>query len=299
MKSIRIVNNINDIKDSELQNFNEPILIKNGCKDMLAVKKWDIEYFKKNFNNVILPIEKYNSVKNMNKLDKKNLKMKFNNYLDVIDSDKLYYCAEVPLEEYFDKIDGIIYEDIEFDFDLKREPETHLLFLGKNKNSGCHLHIEDDFLLNQIIGEKIVYMFDYNDNPNIKMNEFYNNKSNFIKEDFFSLDFDKLNLYKVELEPGDSLLIPPWWWHATQGIGLSCSVTKTYSRSDNKIFKNYPYLYFLSICLFISEYICEFMCNYEFFIKFILIFLILLIIYFILLSFNITKDRNEIVLYKK
>ena len=29
--------------------------------DMLALKKWDIEYFKKNFNNVILPIEKYSN----------------------------------------------------------------------------------------------------------------------------------------------------------------------------------------------------------------------------------------------
>lgn len=296
MKSIRQVNSFNELKESELQNFNEPILVKNGCKPMSAIEKWNLKYLKEKFGNVILPVEKYSSLDNMNKLNKKDLKMKFSNYLDKIDGDKLYYCAEVPLENYYDKIDCDIFDDLEYDFDDIREPDSHLLFLGKNKNSGCHLHIGDDFLLNQIIGKKNVYMFDYNDNPELKMNSFYNEKPNFIKKNFFSLDKKQLNLYKVELEPGDSLLIPPWWWHATEGIGLSCSVTKTYERTDNTILFNYPYLYFLNAIEMLYEYIH----HNSIYIMIVLLMLIIILLYSIIISNdNINNYSNEIVLYDK
>ena len=32
----------------------------------------------------------------------------------------------------------------------------------------------------------------------------------------------------IELNEGDSLTIPPWWWHAVEGHNVSISVTKIY-----------------------------------------------------------------------
>jgi hypothetical protein len=57
-------------------------------------------------------------------------------------------------------------------------------------------------------------------------------KSNFAKEDFFQLDHSKMKVYKVTLQPGDSLMIPPWSWHATQGHGINMSLTQIFNRSD-------------------------------------------------------------------
>ena len=286
-----------ELDNNDFFNFNEPILVKNGCKEMKAIKKWNLKYLKKKFNNVVLPIEKYKSKKNMNILEKDEIKMKFNSYIEKINGKKLYYCAEVPLEEHQHKIDSVIFDDLDIDLDFIRNPDNHLIFLGNNKNSGCHIHIDDDFMLNQIFGKKIVYMFDYNDNPQLKLNDLFHEKKNFIKNDFFSLNKEKIKLYKVELEPGDSLLIPPWWFHATQGIGLSCSITKTYPRTDKNFFIKYPYLCLVSWYELILDYI-------DYYHNFILLFLhgIILILFYFFIKYlcNINSfNENKIVLYSQ
>ena len=61
------------------------------------------------------------------------------------------------------------------------------------------------------------------------------------------MDHSKMKIYKVELEEGDSLMIPPWWWHAVEGIGLNCSITKTYERSDYSYVYDKPNLAFVMI----------------------------------------------------
>ena len=63
------------------------------------------------------------------------------------------------------------------------------------------------------------------------------------------------NIYKVVLKPGDSLCIPPWWWHAVQGVGFSCSITKIFKRKNIKYLSSNNYLYVLSIRQKISEFI--------------------------------------------
>ena len=79
------------------------------------------------------------------------------------------------------------------------------------------------------------------------MNVFYHNRNNFIKDDFFRLlDIDKIQCYKIILEAGDSISIPPYWFHATEGIKFNCSITNIYNRKNNKYMYQYPYLYFLN-----------------------------------------------------
>ena len=110
---------------------------------------------------------------------------------------------------------------------------TLLLYLGNNHASGLHLHVNSDFILNQLYGSKTVYIFDNYENSNIHKNSFFQmDKSNFAKEDFFKMDHSKMKIYKVTLQQGDSLLIPPWCWHATQGHGINTSITQTFDRKS-------------------------------------------------------------------
>ena len=98
-------------------------------------------------------------------------------------------------------------------------------------------------MLNQIVGTKIVYMFDYNDNNNliIEKKHIYRH---FLNIDLFNLDNSKYKIYKVVLNPGDSLLIPPWWYHSVKGNGLTCSLTKVFNRTSYSYLLNKPYIIF-------------------------------------------------------
>ena len=103
------------------------------------------------------------------------------------------------------------------------------------------------------------------------MNSFWNKNKNFIFDNFFKLNHDSLKVYKVVLNPGNSLLIPPWWFHSVKGHGFSVSITKTYNRSNLNYLNKYKYLYFLDNLDYYYD-ILLFMC------RLILIILIIIII---------------------
>ena len=42
-----------------------------------------------------------------------------------------------------------------------------MLFVGNNTTSGCHCHVTENYILNQIYGTKIVYFFEYSSNDDI------------------------------------------------------------------------------------------------------------------------------------
>ena len=161
------------------------------------------------------------------------------------------YCAEVDL------IGANFQKDRKEKFlsNLKnpntpsRGVQELLLYLGKNHTSGLHLHVGSDFILNQLFGSKTIYIFSNYDNPNVRKNNIVTdfNKCNFAVDDFFKMDHSKMKIYKATLEPGDSITIPPWYWHATQGHGLNMSITQTYNR--------YNILYLLSNPNIILDYI--------------------------------------------
>ena len=71
---------------------------------------------------------------------------------------------------------------------LKTAPSLRslLLFFGNNGKSGCHLHMSHDYVLNQVLGKKIVYMFDYYDND-CKFKSIFSNRCNFLDENFFEM----------------------------------------------------------------------------------------------------------------
>ena len=266
---IKSINNLDKIP----LNFNEPVLIKNGCKTMNAIYKWNLEYLKKEFNNCIVPIEFYLNHNDMNKSIINSVKNEsFNDFCDnyLFSKNPNYYLAELDILKYKNKISKNIFNDTKFKYDIQRKSNASNFFLGYNSKSGCHAHFSDDYMLNQIFGTKIVYMFDYNDNSNliIKKKHIY---SHFLNIDIFNLDSSKYKIYKVVLNPGDSLLIPPWWYHSVKGNGLTCSLTNVYTRSNYLYLLNKPYI-ILTFCDMYKLYLIS---------LFILLFIIYLCFYYL------------------
>jgi|TARA_B110000977_G_scaffold19981_1_gene24044 hypothetical protein len=161
------------------------------------------------------------------------------------------YCAEVDLigaNFQKDRKEKLL-SNLKNPNTPSRGVQELLLYLGKNHTSGLHLHVGSDFILNQLFGSKTIYIFSNYDNPNVRKNNIVTdfNKCNFAVDDFFKMDHSKMKIYKATLEPGDSITIPPWYWHATQGHGLNMSITQTYNR--------YNILYLLSNPNIILDYI--------------------------------------------
>ena len=113
---IKSIDNINNVP----KNFNEPILFKNGCKSMKAIKSWNLNYIKDNMNNIFFPVEIYKNRDDMGSSKfKKQMSMKFNKIIDKIvkDQSPYHYCAEVDLHQFEDRINDLIFDDIEYEYD--------------------------------------------------------------------------------------------------------------------------------------------------------------------------------------
>lgn len=272
LKEINFLNKNNNDTNNKLINhkcfdFNEPIVLRNYCKNTNAVKTWNLDFFSTLFSGVKFTVEVYDDDTDLtqdNGFEQYNIKEIIKHYkngnkphiycaqidLNKIDSIKSYISKCFNTEEHENKNQikqNNITENNTKQNNINKIPEERLLFFGDNSKSGCHVHIQDDYLLNQIFGTKTIYLFNYHDNSKHVTCNFLNKKNNFITEDFFKLDHSKMKIYKVTLNAGDSLIIPPWWWHATEGHNINCSVTHVYLRYDLNYLYNKPYLMWLYI----------------------------------------------------
>ena len=215
-------------------NIKEPTVIR-GMYQPKAIKM-NTKQIINMFGNTSLPVEIYdtnNTETTSAETGESTIPKLFKHWKQ--DLSPRLYCAEVDLfeQKMGTKQKEILLETLRNPNTEPKEVEALMLYLGKDHASGLHLHVNSDFVLNQLFGSKTVYIFNNYDNPNIHKNStFHMGKSNFAKEDFFQLDHSKMKIYKVTLQPGDSLLIPPWSWHATQGHGINMSLTQIFDRSD-------------------------------------------------------------------
>jgi len=219
------------------RDFEKPVVIR-GLYNPRA-KKMDIDTVVSMFGDVELPMETYeieNAPRSFSGVEEHTMKYMFNHWK----TNKLpsLYCAEVNLFEQ--PVSEKLMKALHNPNTEYRKIDSFLLFLGNNHKTELHLHISDDYILNQLFGSKTIYIFENYDNANVRKNSFLNlTKSNFAVNDFFEMDHSKMKIYKTTLHPGDSLIIPPWYWHATHGHGLNMSITQTFLRRDESyIWKN-------------------------------------------------------------
>lgn len=211
-----------------LKSFDKPIVIRGLYKPKaFHMKKDDIT---KLFGNCKLSMEMY---QNRDSLEINQGEMTMKELFDYWKTNKKphIYCADNNLFER--EISPDVIEMLKNPNTRSRNEDALVLYLGNEFGSGLHLHVHDDYILNQLYGSKTVYIFSNYDNPNIHKHSSFNfDNFNYAKEDFFKLDHTKMKIYKVTLNAGDSLLIPPWYWHATKGHGINMSITQIYIRND-------------------------------------------------------------------
>tara|TARA_B100001287_G_scaffold275983_1_gene285288 strand:+ start:3311 stop:4336 length:1026 start_codon:yes stop_codon:yes gene_type:complete len=266
--------NIKNIKNIIPDDILEPVVIRGFYKKTFAYNCWNVNTIGKYFGDALFDIEQYDNLEKYYSADKNleiNATTKVSNYMKYLkknQTEPFYYLAEVDIQEKIkddempNGFDMYILNPNLAPIMVKQEPHAENLFLGNNASSGCHMHIEDNYILNQVFGSKTIYLFEFDDsNHMINKNSDSLKKAlkithcefiNFISNNFFDLDHSKFNnLYKVTLNPGDSLVIPPHWWHATTGHGINCSVTTVLQRNNiNYLFfptikKNLWILYFI------------------------------------------------------
>ena len=249
--------------------FNKPIIYRGFCHSMKAIKEWNIDNLPDIFGTKKFSIETYSTFeKYCNHASEvhKTENMKF--FIDYIkniinngfiDNTTNYYAGEVSLSEFKNRN---LYNYIIND-KLKRPVFDTTIFAGaKYSGSQTHIHLYDDYILNQIIGTKILYFLDINDNIDkglsitspydnnpkflVYNNNFTNNSNisiNEINDTIFNinyLDHSKYKIYKVVLNPGDSIVIPPWWAHnAISYEDFTLGITHKIARNNDS------YLYYI------------------------------------------------------
>ena len=228
---------------------NEPIILRGFGKDIPAFKKWNIDNLPQHFGDKKVNIEYYNSfleymTSEVSSIKKYSMKQ----YLDNKDKEYLYF-GETCIRDF--KKTSLI-KDIQ-NPRIKHadyKDSTSVIFFGnKYSGSASHIHITHfDYVLNQIIGTKTMYLFDlYDNHPKLTLPSTFNKQRKFLMDSDFCdhvnvnfINHPNFKIYKVTLNPGDSIIIPPWWWHNAISDELSFSITTKFMRSDTSYFYKYP-----------------------------------------------------------
>jgi len=228
-----------DWSNPEFQKFTKPVVIRGGCKEMPAFKKWNLRYMKEIFGKKKVEADVFESLEDMQTTSPTDGKRYgFNG--EFLELSRLIFNKEPPFyypsNWYLNKNDephNKIIQDTVHPSDKYRKVKHNMksaisFFMGNNTYTGSHVHIFSDFLVNVLVGKKIFYMWSFTDNPKVNFEDFhmvhYHNKN------FWKRDHSKMKIYKVKLNAGDSLLLPPWWYHAVYSPGFCIATAKVYIR---------------------------------------------------------------------
>lgn len=303
-----------DINEEQFENMfdniNKPIIIRDFYKNTKAYKTWTEENIKEKFGTTQLETSSYYENTSIWKNDKTQTTMTdFIQYLKENEKSGLY-LAEVDLTELHinNELNSKVILDI-YNPNYKKEEDFQFdaLYFGKNPHTNIHMHIKDNYILNQVFGKKTVYFCDYyennietwsvwdvildNYNYGLGYGKIYNEKNEMTS--FHEMDHSKMkNIYKVDLNPGDSVLIPPWWWHATKGYNINCSITKVYSRKNLNYLFDKPFLLILVLFNLISNFTTELCNNIHYIIEYNYSPLLFFVVFFILFLLKLRTSSN-------
>jgi hypothetical protein len=231
-------------------NYRTPLVIKGLIKDFPCVKKWDIEYLKKNCGQYL--------VKGFSKSDGSDLlsdqfsnvtvleNVKFSNACDMIKNGEQIYINN------FHSI-FIDCEILQKDLDLQKLNEitpieyadTSQLFFGP-KGTGTTLHcaMKSNIFYN-VKGKKKWTFIDpiYSEYLSAVLSNngiFVVSKLNYFKDKSILKNIPK---YEYTLEEGDVLFNPSWWWHCVEnmteytiGVANRSNLGFSFFDNNNQIF---------------------------------------------------------------
>ncbi|GLS26643.1 cupin-like domain-containing protein [Marinibactrum halimedae] len=195
-----------------------PLVIRGGIKHWAACEKWQEPQYLQSISNSVNGSVRYRRAFNSNPVPPITQKMELREALNALietPHDKTFAIPGMNLPKRW-KEDIGNYPFLQSR--IKRKPifyQLNRLFLFRNASTDWHTHPADETICSQIVGSKKVSMFRCTDKnwdkyaPYIEKNIHHMS----LDESYFP---DKSDLIKFEgvLQEGDSLYIPPFWWHA-------------------------------------------------------------------------------------
>ena len=207
----------------------QPLIIKGGIKHWPAHTKWGkreyLESITTNSNAKVAFRRSFNSNPPPPHFEKMNLKDAIKEMQELSDDETFGVPAMRVPQEWKKDIGGYPF----FKNRESRKPifyQLNRLFLFKNASTDWHTHPADETISSQIVGSKRVSMFRCTEKdydlyaPYIEANLHHMS----LAEQYFPKES---NLIKFEgvLEQGDSIYIPPFWWHGFDSNDTNFGIT--------------------------------------------------------------------------
>lgn len=219
------------------QGFTQPFVVRGLIKDFDCVKKWNLDYFEKEYGDIeMLSFSDNKSVSYSNgtstKLKSCNSENNLCTLKEIIQGirngepvyvnniSKLFSISEQARKELnLDKMGNIM------NTQMFKYPQDNINFMSQlffgGKNTGTNLHCASNinFFFN-IKGRKHWGFIDPKYTDLIKCQTSDQGLFSISEDDYFSKDeknpFLKIPRYETILEPGDFLFNPAWYWHAVK-----------------------------------------------------------------------------------
>ena len=226
------------IKASESERFftdfllaNRPVVLEGFCDDWPARETWNHEALKERLGHETMEYSQYKVVENRHEADK--IESRFGDFLDRVydptDNDLIYWTAYNQGETGSDLVKALK-SDIKFPQEYC-DPESDLktfFWIGPSgTRSGLHFD-PYNVLFVQAVGQKRFLLYPPQDIPKA-----------YLENDYFSqVDAEAPDLQRfpkfaetkpivVDLDEGDTLLLPVGWLHQVRSLSVSMSVSIT------------------------------------------------------------------------
>jgi len=211
-------------------NFSTPLIVRRFLSGTAATRKWSLNYFKKHYGKLKLPIIQNGDIDNHAKYVRHHqanyTTLTLGQLIDSIKRGGKHYLNNVSriFGVYPQLLDDMELERIEryTGIDVKHSNNvTHMFMGGKKTGSSLHCSITGNFFYN-IKGQKkwVLIHPKYSRHllPNIsRTGLFVVSHFDILKDNPNSVVFN-IPRYEMVLNEGDLFFNPPWWWHAVENV---------------------------------------------------------------------------------
>ncbi|TKI72678.1 hypothetical protein FC756_01045 [Lysinibacillus mangiferihumi] len=222
---------------SEFEDMNRPLLVKNYASKWEAFKKWNLDFFKKQYGEYTVDAS-YN-----NQFYELSLK-EYISYITEIPADqrampelylnwKFQYEASELSNDYNEPhfITNLFNQKF---FSSKIQKQYSWIYVGpKGSGSPLHIDIDNTHGWNALLSGEKEWIFLSPD----ESEKIIEAKKRFPNLDLFDETilsmFPKFNYERVVQEEGDLLIIPSCWWHQVINNDLTIALTENYVNKHN------------------------------------------------------------------
>ena len=210
--------------------LNKPCLIKNAISHWPAINKWQNQGYLKELcgenTSKYYPHMNYDDEKNM-LVDETNVT--FAQILDLLsaNTNATISAPSILLERA--PYNALAVDMTGFNFLPKPTKPiaypTSRAFFYKKAGTGWHYHFVDETLMCQVKGTKRVGLLPPDKITDDIVHDIFTTDAYLLKDAFKDKDKEKIQPLIAQVEPGDALYIPPFWWHGVETLDSEYGIT--------------------------------------------------------------------------